>query len=327
MKTVIYPPRLLAVIIFALLAASLPCHAATVTNLTLALPGADWALEIHTPGFVLQKSGFSPDGTSAQLAAVDPANNIILSAFIEPSVGHGSARLCRDYYWSNSLAEPLARYDVNQSETNALAVIEYFEENPDGSRPGPKNLHVYLATNGCWIDVHLSKPGFMLADRDRFNAIVSSIRINGDYLTLPIVNAFWGSFYMTQSNYTIAVRCNERALQLDRAHPSLGQPRRILVMEDVINCYGNLGNNEKARDLALQDLKEIPGYPGFQYILACAYAGLDDETNALENLKKAFQNKDRLYPDEHMLDPRTDWSFTKYASDPAFVEFYSTLKL
>ena len=323
MKTAIHPPRLLLVLL--LLATCLAGRAGTVTNLTLAIPGADWALEFNAPGFVLQKSGFSPDGTAAQLAAVDLANNIIISAFVEPAIDHGDARQCRDYYWSNSLAEPLARYDVSRSETNAFAIIEYFEENPDGSKPGPKNLHAYLATNDCWIDIHLSKPGFMLADRDRFNGILQSIHVNGDYLTLPIVNAFWGSFYMTQSNYAVAARCNERALQLDRAHPGLGHARRILVMEDVINCYGNLGDNEKARRLSEQALKEEPDYPAFYYVLACAEAGLDDKTNALQHLKKAFQNKARLSSDEHLPDPRTDWSFTKYASDPAFVDFYKTL--
>ena len=313
----------LLVTLVATWSADFRCPAVTVTNLTLAIPGASWALEIDTPGFDLTKSGISPDGSAAQLAAVNAANGLALSAFVEKAASEGDAKKCRDYYSTRMEGDPFVKGLLTTWETNQLAFLEYTVQTGGLDQ---QNMNVYLSTNGAWIDIHISKTGYKPADDARFDAIVKSIRINDDYLTSPLQNVFWGSFYMAQSNFVTAIRCDERALALDNAHPSLGPLRHLLVMEDVINCYGSMNDNAKAKNLSLAALKEYPDYPGFYYALACSHAGLGDKTNALDCLKKAFQNKAKLYPGDELSDPRADWSFTKYANDPAFMEFYATLK-
>src|ERR1700747_2766832 len=136
MKTATRHLRLPAAVLILLLSTGLVSRAVITTNLLLDIPGSGWALVINTPGFDLQKRGISPDGSAAQLMAVNLTNDIILSAFIEKAADGGDARRCREFYWTNGLAEPLTKYNVTQSEAGSMAMVEYFVEQTDGTRPG-----------------------------------------------------------------------------------------------------------------------------------------------------------------------------------------------
>ena len=298
---------------------------ADTTNLCLVTPGSSWSLEIDVPGYKVQKEVLSPDGTSAQLMAVNERNDIILSAFLEKAAGPVDAKACRQYYWSKTQENPITRENITLTETGSVALVEYLDKDLDGVPVNQQNLNAYLATNDYWIDVHISKTDFKPGDEAMFHYIVKNIRINGDFTSTPLVYAAWDSFFMAQHNFDMAGRLAQKALEIDRLKPQLTHRQKIFVLEDVVNAYGNMGNNEKAKEFSELGLKQEPGYPEFYYDIACSFAETGDKTNALANLKLAFQNKAKSFPGDQISDPRTDSSFANYANDPDFVIFYAGL--
>lgn len=297
----------------------------TATNLYLSTPGSSWSLEIDTPGFTLEKRVFSRDGMSAQLKAHDSDKGIILSAFLEKAASPGDAVKCREYYWNDAQKSPMKKDDIKMSEAGQIALVEYTVKELEGIQVNDKNLNAYLAKDGYWVDVHISKADFKPEDEALLQAIVKSIRFNEHFSPTLIEWATWGSFFMAKGRYADAARCIEKAVELDKSQPVLKREQRVFLLNDLINCYGNLGNNAKAKELSELGLQKEPGYPTFYYCLACSYAELGDKAKALENLKLAYQNKARLFKGDTLPDPTMDSSFSKYATDPDFVKFYGEM--
>jgi tetratricopeptide (TPR) repeat protein len=314
---------LFIIAIVAALAPGLAAKAGATNNLYLAIPGASWSLEIDTPGFTLRQRDFSEDGTAARLTAENQSAGIILSAFLEKAAAAGGARQCRAYYWNDAQKSPMKKDDLKMSETGSVALVEYIVKEYRGIQVNQKNINAYLSQQGYWVDVHISKADFVPADEVKLQAIVKSIRFNDHFAPTPAEWATWGCFFLSQTNYAEAVRCNEKAWELEQSHPTLSRKQQVFLLNNLIVCHGNLGNNGKAKALSEMGLRKEPDYPSFYYDLACAEAELGNKAQALASLKKALQNKSKLFSDDELPDPKTDSSFSKYARDPEFVKLVS----
>jgi len=323
MKAKMFCRCFLLITIAATFAFDFVAKADTTTNLYLATPGSSWSLEIDTPGFNLEESNFSQDGTAARLKAVNTNNGVILSVFLEKAQTAGDAKQCREFYWRDAQKSPFKKDDLKMSETNSVALVEYTVKEYSGMMVNQKNMNAYLSQNGYWVDVHISKVEFKPEDEAMLQSIINSIRFNDSFAPTVIEWATWGSFFMSKEKYADAVRCNEKAWELEKSHPALNHKQQVFLLNDLINGYGNLGNNMKAKELSELGLQKEPDYPSFYYDLACSYAELGDKDKALENLKKAFQNRAKLFSGDVLADPRADSSFSKYSNDPDFVKFFA----
>ena len=63
------------------------------------------------------------------------------------------------------------------SEVGDAAIVEYMVKAYMGRKVGQKNIHVYLAHDGYWIDVHISKVLYQPQDQPSLDAIVKSVQI------------------------------------------------------------------------------------------------------------------------------------------------------
>jgi tetratricopeptide (TPR) repeat protein len=305
------------------LASGWAVKAGATNNLYLAIPGANWSLEIDTPGFTLRQRDFSEDGTAARLTAENQSAGIILSAFLEKAAAAGDAKQCREYYWNDAQKSPMKKDDLRMSEAGSVALVEYIVKEYRGIQVNQKNINAYLSQHGYWVDVHLSRGDFKPDDAAKLQAIVKSIRFNDHFAPTTAEWANWGCFFMSKTNYADALRCNEKGWAQEQSHPTLSRKQRVFLLNNLIVSHGNLGNNEKAKTLSELGLRLEPEYPSFYYDLACAQAELGNKAQALESLKKTLQNKAKLFSDDELPDPKTDSSFSKYSNDPDFVKLVS----
>ncbi|HEX5399971.1 MAG TPA: tetratricopeptide repeat protein [Verrucomicrobiae bacterium] len=296
------------------------------TNLDLATPGSSWSLEIGAPGFEIKQRIISTNGTAAQLLAVNPEQGVTVSAFLEKAPAAGDAIKCRDYFWNKALDSGFKPENVTMSETGSVALVEYTAKGASDNQTRQKDIVACLSQNGCWVAVQISKNDFKPADEPVLQSIVGAIRFNDSFAPDVGDLVAWGGFYMLNQKYADAIRCYEKAMEMEKPGPTLDRRQRVFLLDDLIICHGNLGHIQKAKELSELGLQQEPDYPSFYYNLACSYAELGNRDLALENLKKAFQNKDKLLPGDKLDNPKADPSFSKYTSDPGFVEFFGKLK-
>jgi hypothetical protein len=141
------------------------------------IPSENWSLEINLDEFSIQKQGFSTDSSMFQLTAMDKSSNINLSIFIEKTDSKGDKNECRDFYWNKAKNSPLAKENVQKYETDKLSVVEHDTKKFNGQTVNFHSLNAYLAQNGYWIDVHISKVGYTNKDKETFQKLLSSIMI------------------------------------------------------------------------------------------------------------------------------------------------------
>lgn len=144
---------------------------------TFHMPNEKWNLGINLDGFEIKKEGFSPDSTMFQLSAINVKKMINLSIFIEKTAFKGDKEECREFYWSKAEKSPLAKENLKKYETDDLAVIEHDTKEYNGQIVDFYSLNAYLAKNGYWIDVHISKAGFNKKDEKLFKTITESITL------------------------------------------------------------------------------------------------------------------------------------------------------
>ena len=141
------------------------------------IPSENWSLEIDLEGFEVQQQGTSPDGTMLQVAAINKKENINLSIFIEKVDSDGDKLACRDYYWSKAEKSPLAKENLTKYETDELAIVEHDTKKFKGQTVNFHSLNAYLAYNGYWMDVHISKIDYAKKDKSLFEKVWKSISI------------------------------------------------------------------------------------------------------------------------------------------------------
>jgi tetratricopeptide (TPR) repeat protein len=142
--------------------------------LVLSLPGLSWSLEITEPGFKITKQETNKRGDGSMLMATNDQTGVILSAFLEKAPFAGDAKACRDYYWGLDERSLEGLQNVRKFERGQTAVIEY-EIGISGM--SQKNARAFLAHNGYWIDVHLSKISMGSEKEDPFSRVLERIGI------------------------------------------------------------------------------------------------------------------------------------------------------
>jgi len=286
--------------------------------IVLSLPELGWALEIAAPGFVMEDFEVAPSGEAARFQASNKKTGVILSAFLEKAPRKGNAEDCREYYWARARRSPMRKSDVAMSKSGDMAICEYIVKEYLGRKVDQKHLNAYLAVDGWWIDVHLSKTGYKADDQKLFTAILDGVTINKTYQPDCLMCCHFGRLFYQKQEYAKAAKYLDRAFQLDEANPAMSRAvwRGLVVRLGI--SYGMSGNVEKAKGVFEAAIAKDPEYPLFYYNLACGCAESNDREGAIKNLKLAYQHKANLSPDEELPNPKTDSSFRRFLDNKEF---------
>ena len=110
------------------------------------------------------------------------------------------------------------------------------------------------------------------------------------------------------------------ALDLNAKQSSLSDDEKLQATDSQGVAYAESGNLPRAKEIYEAAIKQNPDYPLFYYNLACVYAEMHQLDPALENLKKAWDLRDKMPEGVRFPDPRKDTSFGAYLKDPRFQE-------
>lgn len=136
--------------------------------------------------------------------------------------------------------------------------------------------------------------------------------------TLVKAHVLLGDVLSQERRFSTAALEYTAALDLDAKQNSLSDEDKLRVTDSQGVAYAESGNLPRAREIYDTAIKQNPEYPLFYYNLACVYAEMHQLDPALDNLKKAWDLRDKMPEGQRFPDPRKDTSFGGYLKDPRF---------
>ncbi|MDB5298421.1 MAG: hypothetical protein JWO87_84, partial [Phycisphaerales bacterium] len=83
----------------------------------------------------------------------------------------------REVYWGRGKQSPMKKENIKLGKAGDYATVEYIVPSVEGVPLNQKNVNVYIAHAGVWIDVHLSKVQYTEKDQALFDEIVKGLKI------------------------------------------------------------------------------------------------------------------------------------------------------
>jgi tetratricopeptide (TPR) repeat protein len=308
----------------------------------VAYPGKSWAVEIDSPGLIVETEERKPDGRE-YLFGKDPATGLLISITLEQSKAGADPASCPAFLQKrmDSLAQ-LEPQDVKTSEIQKLPTVEYLLSRVGGVALRQKNMFACTAKSDVFIDIHLSKAQFHESDESLFTDMLSRIRIDektnvveslarraaapppaGGETSMQLFSE--GSRFYIRQDFQGAIGPYQAALDLEKKQRKLSPNNWRVLVDNLGMAYGISGDLDRAEETFNYGVSQDPGYPMFYYNLGCTYAERNDMDRAMEFLKKAFSLKANSIPGESMPDPRRDDSFQRFMSNSQFRQFLDTL--
>lgn len=296
----------------------------------IAYPGKTWALTIKSRGFEIKQKQTKPDGDGVMIAATNEENGLIMTVYLEKAAGKGGSKECRDYYWGKAKNSPLPKTDIKMSELNEMALVEYIMPSFQGRTLNQKNVNAYLAKDGVWIDIHISKVLFKPEEWSLFREVLDSVSFKeGSTPNTSTPNSLelfaYGSQFYLARDYKNAIKWYQKALDLEKTKPSMEKKLWYVLVDNLGMAYGISGDLANAKTTFEYGISQDPSYPLFHYNLACTYGEMGDLDKAMTSLRKAFENKQRMLAGEHIPNPRTDSSFRKFLKNENFSKLLEEL--
>lgn len=293
----------------------------------ISLPNSDWSLQIGLEKFEVKKNNVSPDGAMRQTLATMPNQGYSVSVFIEKAQTPGNHIVCREYYWSKAKLSPLSKENLKQYEKDSIAIVEHDTKTFNGEEVNYHSINAYLAHQGYWIDIHISKTGYSPTDQEIFSEIINSIRIDSPKRrNLSELFMFSSQAYYSR-NYTSAIHHYEAILETEKEVITIDKNIWYVVVDNLGMAYGISGDLNNCKRVFQYGIQLDPEYPMFYYNLACAYAEAGDIDTAILKLEMAFDKKNNVIKGESISNPRFDSSFKKYSTNTKFMEFLKKRKL
>ncbi len=128
-----------------------------------------------------------------------------------------------------------------------------------------------------------------------------------------------GSYYYLKDNFATAVIPYSKALEMEKANPTLDRRSWRILVDNLGMAYGISGDLKKAKETFEYGLSRDGEYPMFYYNLACAYAEMNDMENAISFLRKAYRYKNNMMAGETFPDPAVDDSFKRFMQNGRFL--------
>lgn len=127
-----------------------------------------------------------------------------------------------------------------------------------------------------------------------------------------------GSAFYLRHDYKNAIGPYQRALDLEKANPTLSDTLWRVLIDNLGMAYGITGDLKHAKATFEYGISKDDKYPLFYYNLACTYGEMNEMDDAIKNLKLAFERKANIIKGEKMPDPSKDSSFARFIDDPKF---------
>lgn len=301
----------------------------------ISIPGVKGVLEIDS-GQTSWEAQVRADGKETQMKAMNRADHLLVSAFLQKVTFGASAEKCRTEWWTMTAKNtPFKLKDVVQSESNGTALVEYIIPEFQGKPVQQKSIHAYIGSGDLCAEVHLSKIQFVAEDQRLFDKVLATVHLFPDAMAAEAprntqvkpgenngeVNQIFGaaSRLYLEHNYAAAAQVYERALDLEKQKAGLSQTYFRVLIDNLGMSYGMTGHLPEAKKTFEYGITRDPEYPLFYYNLACTYGEMGKMDESLEQLRLTYKYKGNSIPGESLPDPLADDSFRKFVKDKAFV--------
>lgn len=142
------------------------------------LTGPDFPYYIAFPitGFELQEDiNIFNQGKSVGAMWIDEGRSLILSIFIEPATECRDSESCRDFIAAAQEQPGRELTDMETSNFNDYAVLEYTIPEVSGVQVNNRHFHAELVQDDHWIDIHLSKVDYQEGYEEIFLDFIESV--------------------------------------------------------------------------------------------------------------------------------------------------------
>ena len=144
----------------------------------VSFPGARGILEVD-PGPTSWRTTTKAEANEVALNAVNRADHLLVTAFLQQVSFAASADKCRDVRWRNSKnalsAHNLDTGHVTKSSKNGMALVEFLIDHSPQGKLGMKDVHAYMGSGDLCAEVHLSKVFFQSEDQKLFDEVLAAI--------------------------------------------------------------------------------------------------------------------------------------------------------
>jgi tetratricopeptide (TPR) repeat protein len=288
------------------------------------VPGVKGVLEIDV-GPSPWHLDFLPEDKWTMLQARQRPDHVSISALLRQVTFAATAESCRNELWPK-LNESLGNRISNpqQNIRGGFARVEYTFNETENTVS--HHLIAYLGSRDLCSEIHLSKVGFVPADQNAFEQVLSSVRLLPDQSGLQAAGqpesssslVAQGDEARTQSNYAPAARFYQRAFDLEKANQTFDNDTFLELISKLAFSYRMNGDLSKAKDTLDYGLSQNATYPIFHYDMACTYAQMGKVDESLGQLRLAFQYRSKVAPVQVPANPEEDSCFSKIANDPRF---------
>ncbi|MDI6733750.1 MAG: tetratricopeptide repeat protein [Planctomycetota bacterium] len=142
---------------------------------------------------------------------------------------------------------------------------------------------------------------------------------------------YLGNVYYYQKDYTKAIEHYQTSLKMDNVSRFLTDTELRITIDNLGMAYGITKNYNRARETFELGIKRYPVFPFFYYNLACCYAEMRNNEDALKYLELSFEKEiafreTEIYKrtQENLPEALTDPLFQKLRhQDPRFIELLS----
>jgi predicted Zn-dependent protease len=293
----------------------------------ISIPGVKGVLELEV-GPTAWEARLRPDGKETQLVATNRADSLLITAFLQKVNFPASAEKCRAEWWPmTEKSTKLKREDLRKTEKDGIALVEYIVPEFRQAPIRQKTIHAYLGSRDLCAEVHLSKVQFVPEDKKIFDDVLSTVRLLPDESDVEgqgqdLKNQYLaeGSQLYLQHKYAAAAEHYQKALDIEKQHPTLSKTLFRVLVDNLGMSYGFTKKLSKAKETFEYGISQDAEYPLFYYLLACTYGEMGKMDESLEQLRLAYTYKANLIAGESFPDPLKDDSFRKFVKDTAFVD-------
>jgi hypothetical protein len=142
----------------------------------ISIPEKSWSLEVNLPDFAVTRNAVSSDNQGGRLDAAIESAGYMLTIMWVKTPEKGTSKDLRDLA-SNSLKQNQIEKDgFAHSDYKEFPMLEYLVKDFRGIKLNQKHYNAYIAKDGVWIDIHLSKADFKAGDEKRFFALLDSVK-------------------------------------------------------------------------------------------------------------------------------------------------------
>jgi hypothetical protein len=146
-------------------------------DLRISSAGAGWELVLPKMGLDVVDDQTDEAHKARRLMASNESG-LTVSVLMEPAQKAGDSTAARAVYWGRGKDSPIPKKNIKLAKTGDIATVEYMVGEVEGVPLNQKNMNLYIAHEGTWIDIHISKTGFTQQDQALFDQIAKGVRFD-----------------------------------------------------------------------------------------------------------------------------------------------------